>query len=1779
MLRRKLATIILAAMITNMLSAPINASAQTVNGNLVQAVENNDVQQTRKATISKFNMYGSDLFESYNEKFKVDSSNIKSIKNNAGAYNSNSIIENAIDGKLQTYWETNNKNTSNFTNNIVVTFEKPEVLDRIVYAARRDAGYKGFPQEVEIYSSMTENEDDFKLVASGEYRGSKQDIVEIKFNATEFKRVKFVFKRVADEWASASELLFYREDKVMDKMNRIFTNESKNEVSPEFASLEKLNDFNEEAINHPFYSTISEYINNAKALIEGNNIKFETARVSKFKSFNDKALVEYDKQYKVPLDKVTSITTNGGKWSTNGIERAMDGDVNTNWHSNAKNSSTHTNEVVITLNELTKINRIMYTTLVPRGFAEEFEIYGSRTSEGDTFEKISAGKSTIITNDTLEIKFNETEVRRIKFVYKKAYEDWALAYEFGLYMKDDIDDKINDLFTDRTMSSLKEEYKNIDALNRLDDLAKSHPFYEDYKEKIELAKEILEKGNDVSSTVWSLKRRGNSIIEASKRKLWNFQDWQPTGYSVKAGDVINVYVDVKEGEPTPILVFKQMDRQDNGNTHISLVNGKNTITIPNTIGTPGRTSRPGVAPGGVLYTSNPYTEKEQSREPKIRIEGARNYPHYISGVDNDEEVMAELEAYVAEVKADPTLPDVFDVFSDKTLVNVRATYALDWYKSNNKVPSHTADKSESALRTMMDFYGIDGSSELNSDFNFRYITMIKFLNGGAFMNAANGITGVNLGSQGAILNYGMGWGLAHEMGHNFEFHSLSIQEVTNNMPALYFQYLAGVQSKISDQNLWNSRILPKVALDDNTNKEWYPQNDVSSLTHLAPLWQLQLYRKDFWPEYIKRAKVYQKDAPGHDGIHRGWIKVSCDALQLDLTEFFERHGAKVDEDVKEYASKYKKPDKKIWYINDKVYTNKGGAFTENLDYSISSIKQNGKNIELSFSMNDEDVKNTLGYEVYRDGKIIGFTSNNSYVDTSATSGVNHEYKIVAYDINIDPKGEASRKVFTPNISLKQNQINIPLNSEFNAKDYAKASNYLGEDISDRLSVEHNVNTSERGVYTVKYTVENKGITVEKSIDVNVVSKVDYLSDKKYDIKKSGWEGIKNDKAPAGNNISVLVNGEDIEFKKGIGAHAQSEIVFDISNEEYEYFYALIGLDKNVRNSGAASAKYKVLVDDKLAYESGAFGNRTDAEEIKINIKDAKKLTLITDINNGVDTADNTVWADAKFITSSSKPTIQAQNKSTKLGKEIDLKENVTAYDTEDGDLASEVEIIGDVNFNKTGKYNITYKVTDSDGNESTLERTIAVVDMNDYKYLSEYDWNSVKHNYTVPLKNQSISKKALRLTDENGQEVSYEKGIGAHSTSTIIYDLTDKNYDYFTSYVGVDREMYNSVGSVVFEVYVDGEKKFDSKVMRAKDKQQFVEVDINGAKELKLVVNNGGDNINSDHANWADAKLHYANNEGKEVDRNELDSLIKIVNELDSAIYREEGFANLKSTLEEVNNALSDGYNQNEIDELHDKLNGAYKALVKLADFKALQEAVSKASEIDKELYVEESIAKLEAATLKANEVLKDGLASQESVDLAVKELNLAISDLEMKVDLSKVVSITDNNLKQAIIKELSLTSNDVTIGDMYNLTELNATYSGIKSLQGLEYAKNLTSLNVNNNEIKDLSPLKNLKKLTDLQVKYQYIESNYAYDKGNKVTVKNDVVNKDGQSIKPRLIMARNNRASKNIKIDIEEAMDKDGVISFGTTDFETGVYTLYVVYEDDNYLGQSMTCFIRNK
>lgn len=95
------------------------------------------------------------------------------------------------------------------------------------------------------------------------------------------------------------------------------------------------------------------------------------------------------------------------------------------------------------------------------------------------------------------------------------------------------------------------------------------------------------------------------------------------------------------------------------------------------------------------------------------------------------------------------------------------------------------------------------------------------------------------------------------------------------------------------------------------------------------------------------------------------------------------------------------------------------------------------------------------------------------------------------------------------------------------------------------------------------------------------------------------------------------------------------------------------------------------------------------------------------------------------------------------------------------------------------------------------------------------------------------------------------------------------------------------------------------------------------------------------------------------------------------------------------------------------------------------------------------------------------------------------LSSKQINIAASETVSIPDSALKRVIKRQLGIQSEEITVKDMEQLTELDASYENIKNLTGLEKAVNLTKLELAGNEIKNADPLKDLTKLEYLDISY----------------------------------------------------------------------------------------------
>ncbi len=158
------------------------------------------------------------------------------------------------------------------------------------------------------------------------------------------------------------------------------------------------------------------------------------------------------------------------------------------------------------------------------------------------------------------------------------------------------------------------------------------------------------------------------------------------------------------------------------------------------------------------------------------------------------------------------------------------------------------------------------------------------------------------------------------------------------------------------------------------------------------------------------------------------------------------------------------------------------------------------------------------------------------------------------------------------------------------------------------------------------------------------------------------------------------------------------------------------------------------------------------------------------------------------------------------------------------------------------------------GLTSVNSGTITVTAGSTTSYLSDLAYSAVANGWGPVEKDLSNGEQAAgdgHPITLNG--VVYAKGLGTHAASDVRYTMGG-TCSLFTATVGVDDEV-GANGSVVFQVFTDGTKVYDSGLLTGSSPSGTVSLNVTGKTALQLVVTNGGDNIDFDHADWADAKL------------------------------------------------------------------------------------------------------------------------------------------------------------------------------------------------------------------------------------------------------------------------------------------------------------------------------------
>ena len=167
---------------------------------------------------------------------------------------------------------------------------------------------------------------------------------------------------------------------------------------------------------------------------------------------------------------------------------------------------------------------------------------------------------------------------------------------------------------------------------------------------------------------------------------------------------------------------------------------------------------------------------------------------------------------------------------------------------------------------------------------------------------------------------------------------------------------------------------------------------------------------------------------------------------------------------------------------------------------------------------------------------------------------------------------------------------------------------------------------------MKLTVEKYetlSYNARKGEDTLYLSDIDYMSNQSY----TEWDKIRYDEVNGGGKITLKIENNAFTFEKGIWAHANSQVTYDISNYNYRYFTAFVGLN-TTSTRGDGVRFYIYTSEDGTTWGEAKFNETKlpgqEATRVEIELGNANYIRLVADqLQNNA--SDHVVYADAKLV--------------------------------------------------------------------------------------------------------------------------------------------------------------------------------------------------------------------------------------------------------------------------------------------------------------------------------------------------------------------------------------------------------------------------------------------------------------------------------------------------------------------------------------------------------------------
>ncbi|MFC7677360.1 discoidin domain-containing protein [Paenibacillus sp. GCM10028914] len=722
---------------------------------------------------------------------------------------------------------------------------------------------------------------------------------------------------------------------------------------------------------------------------------------------------------------ITNIVNNGGNYGSSTINKAIDGDPSTHWETGTPNSSTFTNTVTVTFDQVHTLSRIEYLVRQGadwKGFPFHYKLYSSLTDTGENFTLFKEDTYMSAIGTSIEFEFPQTDARRVRMEFIQAKEDWASIAEISFYQPDAFLDAFKQVFTDKTYSKLTPAYNNTSSIQNLINMAVGHPNESNCVPILNDALTLVNQPTAFDNKIYTAIQRGNINQEASRGQMDSRHTVVPTGYYVTPGETIRIYVNADYGGILPQLVLGQA--LTNGGNWASwikvydLVPGINIIKAPPLAvdDTDGSKIRP-----AAIYLQNQAYPNQQPYVPQIRLVGGTKFPMYVHGKTNINDFMSELTAYVNNVENNdlyfdydaivnsgqpPKFYNIMELVTDNTITTTSARAALEGlneqFAAKGQTIADTAETWERFYRVMNEYSGYEANDTNPVHQTPNSMMMSRLFTKGAHAWAGGGITGyqayddLNNGPRTGgfakeliqVAGPGGGWGEAHEWGHIYDNHAIEIAEITNNMYSLRMEREFDIPSRLVQENRWDTirRFNEGEAVELSVFEQTAMHYQLEMKYGLNTLYPLV-------NRYLREESLKGTFA-GLDKWQTMAVAMS-NVIGVDVTPHYAHYGKSMDlPKVRDLVNGLPVLQDKTWLITDQSRTL--GTFVNGDKPQITSVDRFDVGVQLTFGIN-EPQNTVLAYEIFRDGELLGITYGSTYVDTTAETNQVYEYEIIAYD--------------------------------------------------------------------------------------------------------------------------------------------------------------------------------------------------------------------------------------------------------------------------------------------------------------------------------------------------------------------------------------------------------------------------------------------------------------------------------------------------------------------------------------------------------------------------------------------------------------------------------------------------------------------------------------------------------------------------------------------------------------------------------------------------------------